>query len=154
MDPSADAAPGFIDIVRLGVESSGGSIALSMSMAAAVPAGSPAVGQLAYRFYLDLDGDGAWDRMAALEALAGGGFVPVLVDRHTGKRLQAQDFPGVVDLAGPVISLTVRLDALGCPSAVGVRGSAEQTRGGTTVRDEVPDSADVWTRVETDCPSG
>lgn len=124
-----------------------------MSMAAAVPTGTPAVGQLAYRFYLDADNDGVWDRMAALESAAGGGFIPVLVDRRTGERLEGARYPGTANLAGRLISLTVRLEDLGCPPVIGVRGTAEQTKGGSSVRDEVPDAADAWTRIDTDCQS-
>jgi hypothetical protein len=146
--------PGFVDIVRLQVEPGQDSISLSMSLAAAVPAGTPIVGLLAYRFYLDTDSDGTWDQMAALEAVPGGGFVPVLVDRRTGGRREGGQFPGTANLAGQHISMTVRLLDLGCPPVLGVRGVAEQTKGGATTRDEVPDAASEWIRVQTDCKAG
>lgn len=153
MNPSADASPGFIDIVELEVGAVEGSISLSMSLAASVPPATPVVGKLAFRFYLDVDGDGAWDRQATLESVPGGGFVPTLVDRGSGGRLAGPAYPGTASLAGRRITLTVRLDHLGCPAVIGVRATAEQTRAGGTVREEAPEPAEAWSRVETGCPT-
>ena len=124
-----------------------------MSLATDVPSGSPLVGLLAYRFYLGTGDDGAWDQMAALELAPGGGFVPVLVDRSTGGRLEGSRYPGTASLAGRRITLTVPLADLGCPPVIRVRAVAEQTKGGVNVRDEAPDRADDWARVETGCPA-
>jgi hypothetical protein len=61
-------------------------------------------------------------------------------------------FPGTADLAGRTITLTVRFEALGCPTTVGVRASSKQTKGGTTVSDQAPDAAGSWVRVTAACP--
>jgi hypothetical protein len=152
-DPSSDATTGFTDIVRLQAEPIQGSISLMLSLAAPVPPGTPAVGQLAYRFYLDTDGDGTWDDMAALEAVPGGGFVPVLVDRLTGRRREGAEYPGTAALSGQLVSMTVRLADIGCPPVIRVRAVAEQTIGGAATRDEVPDGVNDWLPVDTGCPA-
>lgn len=155
-DPVADATPGYVDIVRIQGEGSGGVLTLTMSLAADVPTGSPAVGQLAYRFSIDANGDGTWDHMAAFELAAGGGFVPVFLDRASGVRSAGPSYPGTAYIAGRVITLTVPLAALSCPPVVGIQGTAEQLKGGSTVRDQVPDDITAWVRVQTGCegPSG
>jgi hypothetical protein len=156
-DPVADATPGYVDIVRIQGEGRGGVLTLTMSLAADVPTGSPAVGQLAYRFAIDANGDGTWDHMAALELAAGGGFVPVFLDRASGVRSAGPgSYPGTAYIAGRVITLTVPLAALSCPPVVGIQGAAEQVKGGLTVRDQVPDDITAWVRIQTGCegPSG
>ena len=152
-DPSGDATPGFIDIVRLQAESGQESIALGLSLAAAAPAGTAVVGQLAYRFYLDIDGDGLWDHMAALEAVPGDGFVPALVDRLPGRKQQGPAYPGTAEVSGDSVAMTVRLTDIRCSSLIRVRALAEQTQAGSTARDEVPDAASEWIPVETVCPA-
>ncbi len=151
--PTSDAVPGYIDIVDLTARPSGESIAVSMSVSAAVPTGTPNVGQLRYQFLLDLDGDGEADRIGALEAVPGGGFVPVLEDRRTGARIEAGQFPGTAELSGNVITLTIALQAIGCPPVVGVQGTAQQTLGGSTAVDRFPEVEQAWITVKTDCPS-
>jgi len=127
-----------------------------MALADDIPPGSPTIGILAYQFYLDADGDGAWDHMAGLELAPGGGFVPVFVDRASGVQSKGPNYPGTANLAGRVISLTVRLAALSCPPVIGVRGRTEWVKGGSTVVDDVPDAATEWLQIQTDCegPSG
>jgi hypothetical protein len=155
-DPVADATPGYVDIVRIQGEGRGGVLTLTMSLAADVPTGSPAVGQLAYRFSIDANGDGTWDHMAGLELAAGGGFVPVFLDRASGVRSTGPSYPGTADITGRVITLTVPLAALSCPPVIGIQGAAEQVKGGSTVRDQVPDGITAWLRIQTGCegPSG
>ncbi|HEY4189415.1 MAG TPA: hypothetical protein VGM28_03260, partial [Candidatus Limnocylindrales bacterium] len=107
---------------------------------------------LAYAFELDTDGDGIADMTASLTLLPGGGFSPTLVDARTGAPVAGATFPGTADLAGRTITLTVRLEALGCPPNVGVRATSKQTRAGTTVMDEAPDAAGSWIVVTAACP--
>lgn len=156
MDPSADTTPGYIDIVRLQGSTSGRVLTLTMTLAADVPPGSPVIGMLAYQVLLDADGDGAWDHMAGLESVPGGGLVPVFADRSSGVRLKGPSYPGTANLSGRVITLTVPLAALSCPTVIGVRGRTERVMGGSTVVDEVPDMPAEWIKVQTDCegPSG
>lgn len=145
----ADAKPAFLDIVRLAAASSEGVLSLEMSLAAPAPASSPLVGVLAYRFYLDTGDNGDWDHVVALELAPEGGYVPSLLDRSTGDRLAGPGYPGSANLAGGQITMTLRLEAVGNPSAVGVRAASEQIKGGATVRDDVPDAPGEWIRVET-----
>jgi hypothetical protein len=143
-----------VDIVALGADGLPASLNLSMTLAAAVPPGSPAVGQLAYSFDLDTDGDGTADYTATLALIPGGGFSPTLVDKHTGSKLTGSDFPGTATISGSTIALTVRFEALGCPPTVWVRGASEQTRAGATTGDQVPDPPGVWLTVTAACPPG
>ena len=103
-----------------------------MTLAADVPTGSPAVGQLAYSFDLDIDGDGTADYTATLALVPGGGFSPTLIDKRTGSKLSGSDFPGTANIAGATVALTVRFEALGCPSdrrgPWGVRSRRRQAR--------------------------
>ena len=151
-DPAGDVTPGFIDIVTLSADGQPGSLNLSMTLADGVPTGSPAVGSLAYSFDLDTDGDGTADYTATLALVPGGGFSPTLIDKHAGSKLTGSDFPGTATVAGATIALTVRFEALGCPSAVGVRGASQQTKAGATTGDQVPDAPDVWVIVTGACP--
>jgi len=151
MDQTADATPGYIDIVRMQGTGDGAVLTLTMTLADGVPTGSPTVGQLAYRFYLDTGGDGAWDHMVALELVAGGGFVPVLLDRASGVRSEGPRYPGTTNLAGPVISMTIPLAAVSCPPVIGVQGVTERTKGGSTAGDRAPDAASSWLRIQTGC---
>jgi hypothetical protein len=149
-DGSSDVTPAFLDIVRLEASAADGSLNLGMTLADSAPTGSPLVGVLAYRFYLDTDDDGAWNWVVALDLVPGGGYVPSIADR-AGSRESGPAFPGTVNLSGGRISMTVPLDALGCPSVIGVRAMAEQTKSSATVRDEAPDRPDQWSRVQTGC---
>ncbi len=151
-DPSADVTPASIDIVRIRVELAQDRIALTMTLAAVIPTDDPLAGLLAYRFYLDTDGDATWDHMAALEAAPTGGFVPVLVDRLPGRKREGDRYPGTANVSGQVVSMTVPLADMGCPARIAVRASAEHTEAGLTSRDEVPAAATEWLRVETGCP--
>jgi hypothetical protein len=119
-----------------------------------VPTAALLVGNVAYRFYLDMDGDGTWDHMAALEAVPGSGFVPVLVDRLPGRKREGSEFPGTANVSGHIVSMTVRVADIGCPPLIRVRALAEATTAGSTSRDEVPEAATDWIRVETGCPVG
>lgn len=148
MKPSAEI-PSFIAIRDAAATSADGILSLSLSLVAAVPPGGPTVGILGYRFLLDTNDDGAWDHIVALELKAGGGFVPVLLDR-SGTRLEGPAYPGTANLAGSRISMSVSVEALGCPAMVGFRAVAEQTRNASTVVDEAPGPND-WSRVETSC---
>lgn len=152
-DGSGDATPAYLDISRLRVEAASGQLTLALDLAGAVPTGSPTVGQLAYVFSLDVDGDGAWDYTATLQLVPGGGFQPSLVDRRTGDRLEGAAYPGTANLAGRSITLTLPLDALACPAILQVRAASEQTKGGTKTGDTVPDAATEWISVSTGCPS-
>lgn len=151
-DGSGDATPAYLDISRLRVEATGGLLTLVLDLAAAVPPGSPEVGQLAYVFSLDVDGDGAWDHTATLRLVPEGGFRPTLVDRRSGVRLEGAAYPGTANLAGRSVTLTVPFAALGCPPIVGVRAASEQTKGGTTTGDTVPDAETEWIQVSSGCP--
>jgi hypothetical protein len=153
-DAAGDVTPGFVDILALGADGLPGSLNLSMTLAADVPPGSPVVGQLAYSFDLDIDGDGTADYTATLALVPGGGFGPTLLDKRTGSKLAGPDFPGTANVAGRTITLTVRFEALGCPSTVGVRGASQQMRAGTTAGDQVPDSPGSWVTVTAACPPG
>jgi hypothetical protein len=144
--------PSFVDIVALTADGQPGSLNVSMTLAAAVPTGSPAVGSLAYSFDLDTDGDGTADYTATLGLLPGGGFSPTLVDKHTGSKLTGSDFPGTATVTGATIALTVRFEALGCPPTVAVRGASQQVRAGATAGDQVPDAPDAWVTVTAACP--
>lgn len=150
-DPSADVTPASIDIVRIRVELAQDRIALTMTLAAVIPT-DPLAGLLAYRFYLDTDGDATWDHMAALEAAPNGDFVPVLVDRLPGRKREGAQYPGTADVSDQVVAMTVPLADIGCPVRIAVRASAEHTEAGLTSRDEVPAAATEWLRVETGCP--
>jgi len=155
IDGAGDVTPSYLDIVAMRAGAEAGSLTLGLDLAAAVPAGSPAVGQLAYHFYLDVDGDGAWDYTAALKLVPEGGFRPSLVGRGSTPPLEGPAFPGTANLAGSTISLMLRLDAIGCPSSVGVRADSQQTKAGATAGDQVPDAPDAWIPVATGCqPAG
>ncbi len=145
--------PGYIDITRLDVGTAAGAVTLGLDLAGSVPPGSPAVGQVAYVFYLDVDGDGAWDDTATLGLLPGGGYQPRFVDRTSGKTLDGAAFPGTAQLEGQRVSLTVRLDAMGCPATIAVQGAATQTKGGVRADDAVPDATDQWVTTRTGCPA-
>ena len=151
MDPTTDATPGYVDIVRLQGSGERGTLTLTMTLADDVPAGFPDVGLLAYRFYVDADGDGSWDHMAGLELAPGGGFVPVFVDRASGARSEGPRYPGSANLAGRVISMTVPLTAMGCPPVIGLRGRTEWVKGGSSVVDNVPNLATSWLQIQTGC---
>jgi hypothetical protein len=155
IDGAGDVTPSFLDIVAMRASADSGSLTLGLDLAAAVPAGSPTVGQLAYLFYLDVDSDGAWDYTAALTLVPEGGFRPSLLGRGSTPPLEGPAFPGTANLAGSTISLTLRLDAIGCPSSVGVRAASQQTKAGATAGDQIPDAPEAWTPVETGCqPAG
>lgn len=152
-DPSGDATPDYLDIVRLRADAASGDLTLALDLAGAVPTGSPAVGQLAYVYSIDVDGDGTPDYTAALTLLPGGGFQPSLVDLRTGAKLEGSAYPGSATTAGRNITLTLRLDAIGCPPSLQLRAASEQTKGGTRSGDSVPDAAADWIQVLTDCPT-
>jgi hypothetical protein len=151
-DGPGEVIPRYLDIVGMRAEAAPGMVTLALDLADAVPAGSPQVGQLAYSFYLDVDADGAWDYTASLALVPEGGFRPALIDRRSGGRLEGPRYPGTANLAGRSITLTVQLDAIGCPPVVGVRAASEQTKGGSTAGDQVPDAIGEWIPVATDCP--
>jgi len=150
-DPTGDATPGYLDIVRMRPDASSGQLTLTLDLAAAVPTGSPQVGELAYIFWLDVDGDGAPHYAAALALLPGGGFAPSLVNIRTGVKLEGGAYPGTANLAGRSITLTLPLAKLGCPPTLHVRAASEQTKGGTKSGDTVPDVATDWIPVATGC---
>jgi hypothetical protein len=151
-DPSGDVTPASIDIVMIRLEPTTDSISLTMSLAATVPTGDPRAGGLAYRFYLDTDGDSTWDYMAALESAPNGDFVPVLVDRLPGRKREGATYPGTVNVSGQVVAMTVPLADIGCPARIAVRATAERTAAGSTSRDEAPEAATDWIRIDTGCP--
>ena len=156
-DAAGDVTPSYLDIValRAGAEAGSGTLTLGLDLAGAVPPGSPAVGQLAYVFSLDVDGDGVSDHTATLKLVPEGGFRPSLVARTGGSPREGPDYPGTADLTGSTVSLTLRLDAIGCPARVGVRAASQQTKAGVTAGDAVPDASDGWIAVSTDCqPTG
>jgi hypothetical protein len=150
MRPPRGVTPAFITIREFTATSGGGWLTVSISLAANVPPGTPLVGQLAYRFLLDTNEDGDWDKAAALELTPGGGYVSALVDRSTMTRLEGPRFPGTASLAGSRITLAVELKALACPAVIGIRALAEQTKDATTLADAAP-GRDDWTIVETGC---
>ena len=152
-DPAGDVRPGYIDITRMNAGAASGALALGLDLADTVPPGSPAVGQVAYVFYLDVDGDGAWDYTVTLGLLPGGGYQPSFVDRTSSKKLEGAAFPGTAQLEGQHVSLTVRLDAMGCPATIAVQGAATQTKGGVRAGDAVPDATDQWVMTQTGCPA-
>ena len=59
------------------------------------------------------------DYTAALKLVPEGGFRPSLVGRGSTPPLEGAAYPGTANLAGSTISLTLRLDAIGCPRASG-----------------------------------
>ncbi|MEP6638174.1 MAG: hypothetical protein ABJC39_02395 [Chloroflexota bacterium] len=150
-DGSGEVTPDYLDISALRVGSTSGQLTLSMDLAGAVPPGVPRVGLLAYTFSLDVDDDGAEDYVAALKLVPEGGFRPSLTDRRSGAILEGPGYPGAANLAGRTITLTIPVDALGCPPTVRVRAGSEGTTGGTTVRDRVPDAETAWIAVSTGC---
>ncbi|MEA2654489.1 MAG: hypothetical protein QOI37_1716 [Chloroflexota bacterium] len=152
-DTSGDATPAYLDIAGLRVDAASAQLTLALDLGAAVPPGSPDVGQLAYVFSLDVDGDGTADYTATFELIPGGPYRPVLVDTRSGKRLEGAAYPGTASLAGQTVTLTLPLDSLGCPSAIGVRGASERTKGGVKSGDTVPDGATDWIQVTTGCPT-
>ena len=145
--------PSYLDIVALNAEADAGSgtLSLGLDLAGAVPSSNPSVGQLAYVFSLDVDGDGVWDYTATLKLVPEGGFRPSLVARAGGTPREGPDYPGTANLAGSTVSLTLRLDAIGCPARVGVRAASQQTKAGSTAGDAVPDASDSWMTVTTGC---
>lgn len=152
-DPMATSSaelPPYLMIRSVTAVSAGASVALEMVLAASVPPGSPVVGMAKYRFLIDGDGDREWDWSAALELRPGGGYVPVLSDRAGGQRQEGPAFPGTANLAGSVITMSVRFDALGCPPALAVRGRAEETRSSATISGESPPDGS-WVTLETTC---
>ena len=151
VNPSGIELPAFIVIRRLDVHAEGGTLRLTLALGAAVPAGTPPVGMLAYRFLLDTDDDGAWDRSASLELRPGGGFTPVLLDRRTGKRQEGAGYPGTANVAGSDVDLTLPLEALGCPTTIGVRGMTEQTVS-SVIRSDAAPGPQQWTRIDVACP--
>jgi hypothetical protein len=151
VDGTGEVTPGYLDIVRMRVQAVPEVLTLSLDLAAAVPTGSPEVGQLAYMFYLDVDADGVWDYSATLSLVPESGFRPTLTDRRTGQRSGGPDYPGTATLADRSLSLTVQLEALGCPATVRVRGASEQTKGGAKAGDQVPDATGEWIAVTTRC---
>ena len=150
-DKAGDVTPGFVDIVRIGADGRASSLDLTIDLAADVPTGTPLVGELAYAFDLDTNGDGVADMTAALTLQPGGGFTPSLLDARSGAPVGGPAFPGTANVAGRTITMTVRFEALGCPATVGVRASSKQTKGGTTVTDQAPDAAGSWIRVTAAC---
>jgi len=155
VDGSGDVTPSYLDIVAMRAGAESGSLTLALDLAGAVPAGNPSVGQLAYVFYVDVDGDGAWDYTATFKLVPEGGYRPSLATRAGGAGREGPDFPGTAALAGSTVSLTLRLDAIGCPASVGVRAASQQTKAGATAGDTVPDASDAWIPVTTDCqPAG
>jgi hypothetical protein len=145
--------PPYLDIIGLRARTSDDRLLLDLTLAGDLPTGSPGVGVVAYRFNLDTNGDDQPDYRVGLEWAPGGGYVPVLESIVPPKRLIGPAFPGTASFAGSRIAVTVTLDALGCPSTIGVRGRAEQTRGGATVADDEPGRAAQPTIVTTDCPA-
>jgi hypothetical protein len=152
-DPSGDATPDYLDIVRLHADAASGDLTLGLDLAGAVPPGSPAVGQLAYTYSIDVDGDGTPDFTVALTLLPGGGFQPSLTDLRTGARLDGSAYPGSATTAGRNITITLRLDAIGCPPSLHLRAASVQTKGGVKSGDSVPDASTDWIKVATDCPT-
>ncbi len=150
-DATGDATPGYIDIVSMRATATGGQLILDLRVAAPVPASSVEAGLLAYAFALDTNGDRTADVSASLQTVPEGGFRPVLIDTATGGRREGADFPGSASLSGAEITISLSLDAIGCPASVGIRGSAERTKGGTTTRDDTPDTPTDWVTVATDC---
>jgi hypothetical protein len=151
LDRAGDMTPGYLDIVAMRVDAASASLDLALDLAAAVPPGSPSVGQLAYMFYLDIDGDRAWDVTVALKLVPEGGFRPSFIDRRSGRTLEGPQYPGAASLTGSTVSLTLRLEAIGCPPMVGVRAASQQTKGGSTAGDEAPDATGAWVEVATGC---
>jgi hypothetical protein len=152
-DPSGDATPDYLDIVRLRADAASGDLTLALDLAGAVPPGSPAVGQLAYTYSIDVDGDGTPDYAVALTLLPGGGFQPSLTDLRTGARLEGSAYPGSATTAGRSITITLRLDAIRCPTSLHLRAASVQTKGGVRSGDSVPDASTDWIQVATDCPT-
>lgn len=150
MNPSGSDLPAFIVIRRFDVRAEDGTLRLALALGAAVPAGTPPVGMLAYRFFLDTDDDGEWDRSASLELRPGGGFTPVLLDRRTAKRQEGASYPGTANLAGAEVTLTLPMEALGCPTTIGVRGMTEQTVGSVNLSDVAP-GPEQWTQIDVAC---
>jgi hypothetical protein len=151
VDGSGDATPGYLDIVNLRIDAVPPHLTLSLDLFDPIPTGSPSVGELAYVFYLDVDGDGTWDWSAGLTLVPGGGFRPSLVEQSSGRRLEAAAFPGTANMAGRTLTMTIPLGAIGCPATVGVKAASQRTQGGTTSGDTVPDAASAWVPVETGC---
>jgi len=145
--------PSYLDIVALNAEADAGSrtLSLGLDLAGAVPSSNPSVGQLAYVFYLDVDGDGAWDYTATFKLVPEGGYRPSLATSAGGAPREGPDYPGTAALAGSTVSLTLRLDAIGCPPRVSVRAASQQTKAGVTAGDTVPDASDAWIPVTTGC---
>lgn len=152
-DASGDATPGYLDIARLRVEAESNQLTLALDLAAAVPPGSPGVGQLAYVFSLDSNGDGVPEYTATLQLVPEGGFRPILVDLRSGAKLEGAAYPGTANLAGQSVMLTLPLDSIGCPPALAVRGASERTKGGVKTGDTVPDAAADWISISTSCPT-
>lgn len=148
---SGDVTPDYLDITALRTGSASGQLTLSMDLAGAVPTGTPGVGLVGYTFSLDVDVDGTEDYGAALKLAPGGGFQPSLTNRRTGTVLDGPAYPGTATLAGRTITLTVPLEALGCPPTVRVRAQSDGTQAGTTVSDRVPDAETDWIAVSTGC---
>jgi len=134
------------------VAADNGALTLDLILADSVPTGSPDVGELAYVFSLDVDGDGAWDDNVTLRLFPGGGFQPTLLDRRKSVTLEGSDYPGTAHLEGSRVSLTLRLDAIGCPATLSVRGASEQTKGGVQAGDSVPDAIARWVTTKAGCP--
>jgi hypothetical protein len=76
-----------------------------------------------------------------------------LVSRLPGRRLGGAQYPGTASHSGQLVSMTVRLADIGCQSLIRVQAVAEHATGGSTTRDEVPDAASDWIRVESACPA-
>lgn len=150
MATTSGNVPAHLTIRAVTAETAGASVGLGMTLAASVPPGSPVVGMSSYRFLIDVDADGQWDWSAALELRPGGGYVPVLADRAGGQRREGPAFPGTANLAGSLITMWVRLDALGCPPTVAVRGRAEETRSSVTIAAEAPPDGS-WVTAATTC---
>jgi hypothetical protein len=154
VSPTADRSPSpFLDIVGLRARAAGDQLMLDLALAGDVPTGSPSVGVVAYWFNLDTDRDDRADYRVGLQWEPGGGFVPVFESMAPRRRLVGPAFPGTATFAGSRIAVAVTLDALGCPSTVGVRGRAEQTRTGETLGTDEPGPAEQPTIVATHCPA-
>ena len=150
-DPVGDAEPGYLDITGVEARTHPGTLDLSMTLASALPASTVTVGTVRYEIGLDTDGDGVADAVAALENVPEGGFRPVLTDVATGHRFEGADFPGTAGLTGNEVTLSLAVDAVGCPSTVSIAASSMRTRAGATAGDQAPDAGGGELTVTTGC---
>lgn len=135
-----------VDVLNVSASADGEHLWVGLTLAGTVPDSISTVRQeLTYLLMIEADLSGDYDYSATIENREDGDWVGSLTDWATGQTYSNAAFPGVVSVAGNVLSYRIRLTALGSPSTlrIGViTQRAEHEDGTVLAQDDVPANAD------------